>query len=414
VSIGEVTERIAKIEEGLMDCTRLAGLRVSSLEADVNHSIQVFKELTENKVAGQVLTLTPHITRMYLDAEYHLACALFYASPALFAILSAIWGVIVFVYNIVKWTIDILHIRELLIIADILKVIWPAFRDRMNAIYAKVSEFSASIGWGADGLLHLIQSAQQGINVLGGLMGKDDSWLRIKGADRVITALQAFSGGSNLIATDPGRLFDIVFGVSTRGTHTDALLWWRKTEQWIQKAADTAEDAIRKVSAAIGSLQDLENRLPAFVRENIPAAIWEGLNRADAMIDGTLLPALSRIDRTFSEVNAVLEAHRKTAASLVDQLTRPGDVLLGVDKLTDAGRLAQENIIDDVTSRKYERDAEDAEIGDGVIIAEFARIAQALEAPAPPPAYLTLEYVPGKIIPGIVLEDRETWFVGDY
>jgi len=414
VSIEEVTERIAKIEEELLGYERLCGLRVSSLESDVNHSIQVFKELTENKVAGQVLTLTPYVARMYLSAEYHLACALFYASPGLIATLLAIASVINFIYNSVKWVVDFFKIRELIMMSDILKIISPQYRRWIGEVYGKISEFSTKVGMGIDGLAHLVQACQGGISTLGGLMGKDWAWMEAAIGDQCIETAKLINQYTYMIAVNPGQFFDVCFGTLERYKQNDIKNWWTGISEWIQGATDNAEKALVKISGAIGSLQDLENRLPAFVRENIPAAIWEGLNKADAMIDGTLLPALSRIDRTFSEVNAVLEAHRQKAASLVDQLTRPGDVLLGVDKLTDAGRLAQENIIDDVTSRKYERDTDQYEVADAGIIAEFARIEEALKVPAPPPSYLTIEHVPGRKVPGIVLEDRETWFVGDF
>lgn len=414
MNLDEASGRIAKIGQELLGYERLVSLRVSSLEEDAEDLIRAFAGETENEVAGQVLTLTPYVARVYLDAEYHLSCALFYASPSLFAFLSAVWGVIVFVYEAVKTIIDIFHIKELLVIADILSVIWPEFRKRMNAIYGKISEFSATIGWGADGIMHLLQSTQQGISTLGGLLGKDDSWLEIKGADRAIDAVRRLSDNAHAIARDPGGVLDIVFKAESRWSKFETNEWWTKTFSRIHATAALASSTIIKVSGIIDDMQDLENRLPEFVRKNIPEAIWAGLDWADARIEGTLLPALARFDRTFNEVNAVLEAHRQKAASLVDQLTRPGDVLLGVDKLTEAGRLAQEDKIDDATSRKYERDTDKYELEDAGTIKEFERVAIALKVPFPPPAFLAIEDLPAREIPGIVLEDKETWFVGDF
>ncbi|GAJ06996.1 unnamed protein product, partial [marine sediment metagenome] len=230
-----------------------------------------------------------------------------------------------------------------------------------------------------------------------------------KGIDTMMPVLQYLSKASKLISTDPSYVFDIAYRIPSNITFRETRKWWREKAAWIQTAADTAEDAIIKVNDTIDDLQELENKLPAFIRDNIPQLITDKINWLDETIDDTLLPAITKIDRTFDEVNAVMEGHRQTAASLVDQLTMPGDVLLGVDKLTAAGKLGQENIIDDVASRKFNRDTEKAEEGDAVIIEEFERITKALEVPAPPPVFLSIEDMPPSKIPGIVLEEFETW-----
>jgi len=411
---GEVDKRIERLDGCIDEYVGLIESRVLTLEATAESDVRCLRITSENRIGEIEVRLVPYINSLYLSAEYHLTCALFYASPGLFAILAAVWGVIVFVYETVKWIIDILHIKELLVIADILSVIWPAFRTRMNKIYGKISEFSAQIGWGADGVMHLLQATQQGISTLGGFLGKDDSWLEIKGADRAIDAMRRLSDNAYAIERDPGGVLDIIFKAESRWTKFEISEFWQGVSLTIERAADNAINAIGKVNGAITALQDLRNTLPGFIRDNIPQQIWAGIEWVDMQIDDMILPALSRIDRTFNEVNAVLEAHRKKAESLVDQLTRPGDVLLGMDKLTEAGRLLEEDKIDDAASRKYERETDLYEEEDAGIIAEFARISEALEVPAPPPVFLAIEDMPPHMVPGIVLEDRETWFVGDF
>lgn len=414
MSPDEIDTRIDQLNECFGRVAQTIERGVLMLEATAEGGVRAFHRETENRVGSIEVSLIPYVSYQYLSAEYHLACALFYASPGLIVLLIQIFNIIVTIWRTVKVVIDFLHIKELLAIADILSVIWPEFRTRMNKIYGKISEFSAQIGWGADGLAHMIQSAQSGVNVLGGVLGEKWSWVEIKGATKVVDSMQWLSNRATAISSDPGLVLAQIFYNNNIRTFYEVSSWWEKTAAWIETAADNAEKAIMQISERIGDLQELENQLPTFVRDNIPAIILDTLDWVDTQIDGTLLPAITQINRTLSEVNAVLEAHREKAASLVELLTRPGDVLLGIDKLTAENRWAQEDKIDDAASRKYERDTDKDEEEDAGIIAEFARISEALEAPPEPPAFLAIEEMPAHLIPGIVLEDRETWFVGDY
>jgi len=339
---------------------------------------------------------------------------LFYASPSALAVFLSIASVIVTIYKAVKWFIDFFYIREILKINELMYIIWPKYREWRDNLYRSISEFSDALGLGVDGLIHLVQYGQAGLNILGGLLGKDETWMAGKGVDNMLHVLGYLSKASKLISTDPSYVFDIAYRIPSNITLRETRAWWRDTWSFIEKVSDTALDSIKKVNDIIGDLQELENKLPAFIRDNIPQSIFDSIDWLDDKIDYTLLPALTRIDGTFSEINFVLDAHRSTAIKLIEQLKNPGDILLGVDNFFGSRKELEEDKIDDVASRKYERDTDKYEVEDAGIIAEFERIADALEVPVPPPAFLSIEDMPPGEVPGIVLEDRETWFIGDY
>lgn len=410
----EVISLIEHFEANIDNYIYLNERRINQLSNDISIQLKQLKKISEYQLSVQEIAIIPYLNYLYLQIEYKTLKLYFSINPGLMAILAAVWGVITFVYEFVVWIVDILHIKELLIVADILRIVWPAFRERMDKIYGKISEFSEKIGWGVDGLVHLIQAAQGGVNVLGGMLGKGDDWLEVFRGDRAITALRAFSGGLGLVETDPGRLLDIAFRAGTTATNTESLVWWKNTSEWIQTAADNAEKAIKQVNDTIDNLQELQNNMPAFIRDSLPPGLLEGLDWIDRQIDDMILPALTRIDRTFSEVEAVLESHRKKAANLVYELTRPGDLLLGVDKLIRIEKEHQERKIDDVVSREFERASDEYEREDADIISEFARIADAVSAVIEPPAFLSIEDMPLKtvVLPGAV--EYKTWFIGDF
>ena len=410
----DVTEQIHRLDNSVAAYVSLIDGSIEQIEISIQGEISRTKQISEARIAAILPSLTSLISSIYLDAEYHLQCALWHASPSLIGILSAIWGAIVIVYEAVKWIIEFLHIKELLTLVDIMQIIWPAFREQMQKIYGYISEYSEKIGWGVDGIGHLIQACQGGLDLVGGMLGKDWSWVHFKAADRTVDICQYISDHFLQLMNEPGTLLDFLFGETLTDNHAEVWKWWDKTSKWIEGAVSTAEKAIKDVNDVLEEFQEVQNGLPAFIRDNIPGEIWDGIDWANDKIDETLLPALTKIDKTLVAVNAALEESRLKAHDLAGLIARPGDLLSRIDNLTLESRKLQEMKIDDIASRKYNEDADKYEVEDADIIAEFELIARALEAPLPEPEFMALEESTRHDIikppPGIV----ETWFVVDY
>jgi len=175
-----VINDIARLDDSFTGLVLINERFIGEVELSVTREITAFKGRVEMRVASTVPALTSLLVDLYFDAEYHIMRAYFSPNPGFFAVLAGIWGVIVAVWQGISFVIDFLKIKEILAVANILSIIWPAFREKMNAVYGKIAEFSQQIGWGADGFMHLIQAAQGGVDLLGGLLKKDANWLEIK------------------------------------------------------------------------------------------------------------------------------------------------------------------------------------------------------------------------------------------
>jgi len=154
--------------------------------------------------------------------------------------------------------------------------------------------------------------------------------------------------------------------------------------------------------------------LPAFIRNHIPASIWDGIARADSLIDNTILPKLTNIKDTIEAHNLAVGELRAHAASLREKLLYPGSILSGVDLLTDDERKRQELKIDDVASRKYNEDTDKYAEDDAEITAEIIATEKLFETEIPPLPFMSIEDIKPGVNPEIIKEPFETWFVGGY
>jgi len=351
---------------------------------------------------------------IYHSANYHYCCAMFHASPGFFAILLAIWGVFKIVYEGVKWIVDLLHVRDIIKAAEILSTIWPAFRAKMHEIFGVVSEYSQKLGMGVDGLSHMMNVATSGMNVLAGLKSESYEWLVVSGAEKSIHALETFSQYITSIETNPADLFDTVFGKENQKTRVEVNEWWCEIGDWLDITAKRALDGVKLANDAIDDLLELKNDLPKFVSDHIPSVLIDGLEWVDNQIDDTLLPAVSNINKNLELVNDLLDQYREKTSLIIDDLNRPGDLMLRMDNLEEAARKIQEERLDDATSRLFEEQTDAYEVADKDIIKELESISQLLETEVVTPAFMNIEDVPRGTLPEIVAEEHETWFVGDY
>ena len=409
-----VTTEIARLDDSFVWLVLLNERFIGEVEISVTREITAFKEREEMRVASTVPALTSLLVDLYFDAEYHIMRAYFSPNPGFFAVLAGIWGVIVAVWQGISFVIDFLKIKEILAVANILSIIWPAFREKMNAVYGKIAEFSQQIGWGADGFMHLIQAAQGGVDLLGGLLKKDANWLEIKMADKAVTALRFVTAYTDKISTDPAIFLDAVFSTSQRDNLQETKNWWYKTSLFIEAASERATKAITQIDEVIGEFQEAQNKLPAFIRDNIPSEIWDGLDWANSKIDGTLLPALSQLNKTISEVNAVMAAQREAVKGMLDELKHPGDIKARLEALTGTAREINEANLDSAAGSLFDKQTAGYEEYDAEIMDQLDSILAAMSAPIPEPVFLSLEGAIRNEIPRPAGSGVETWFVGDF
>ena len=297
---------------------------------------------------------------------------------------------------------------------DIVEALYPDYKAAMDKITNQVIEFSKAIGFGADGLSHLIQATQSGVSVLGGVLKKDEDWLRFKIAEKALDTTKLISDYAEIIQTDPGRALTEIFMTTTFYNNNEVRDWWNNTSSWIKTTSDNAIKAVKGLNDVVINLQKFENEMPAFIRDHIPAFISAGLDNINTTIASTILPTFYNINKTLSEYNAAISQQRKKASELAYELAHPGYILKGVDNLEESEKRHQEDLIDDIASRKYNEDTDKYAEDDKALINELDKTSALFEAGISSLPFMSLEdNLPGTN-PVIIKEPFETWFVDGY
>jgi len=223
-----------------------------------------------------------------------------------------------------------------------------------------------------------------------------------------------FGSMAESFSHDPTKWISDVFDTQQYMVARDVEQWWVKTSAWIEETTKWADKALTNVSGLIIEFAKFQDFLPVIVANYIPREIWDTLHRTSDFIDEEILPIITHINRTIDEVNAVMEAQRQRTASLVEQLTRPGDVLLGFENLTEAGQWDQLGKIDDVTSRKFLSDIVEYEGEETIIMRQLESVSRAVAAPTPAPSFLRLEDIIRNPVRTPGVKYYSTWQIGDY
>jgi len=411
---GDIDVHIDKLTEGANSCVLFSESQADLLKLKLKEQASLISERCDYRMGEVTALLTSYVSYVYLNTNHRIDQVVFHHSPQFFSIIIGIAMAVKEIWAGVMMVIDLLHIVDLIHIADIIAVIWPKFREVRDKFYASISGFSNAIGIGIDGLSHLMNAVKSGVGVLGGVLGKDDDWVEMKGFTKGVTALNTLSEQSVLIQQNPAALFDALTYDSDLEDRTDFWINVKSGLDSIKGVALKVWDMSSKINDFVDDLQSLQNSLPEFIRDHIPQSILDGLTWVDTTIDQTILPAITNINDTLNEVNAVIEAQQKKASELADRLAHPGDVMLSVDQLTETTKKDQEKKIDDVTSRVFEREADEVTRTDSALIKALASIKQLSLLDIPDTEFSGLEDY-GR--PGILWDAAEKvdgWFVGDF
>lgn len=408
-------EQSVKSIEGLTDqFVSLTGGRIDQVNEALDHDIYTLELSIRLRVAGIEAILIPALTIVYQSAVYHTLRAYWHASPSLLAILAAIWAVVLVIWQIIKIIIWVVDLIKTLHLDDLLAEYWPAFEEARTKFRQWVGELSEAIGWGVDGLLHLLHATQGFTDVLGGLMGKTYTWMDAEWMVKTGNVLDKVSFYSNQITERPGEIMEILFQGEMRDSFHLSSTFGDDLMDKIRDGAISGTRALSDLRDVADELASIQEGMPDLIRQHIPPGIFDSLEEFSDVIDNQILPRIAQVERYVDLLDSIFDSHALRLGELANKLAHPGTNLLTIDDLPSYARDAEEWAIDNVASRKF-GDLADAERyameGD---LAAFAIIDAAATAPLPPPEFMTIELPQRAALHGIVAEPHETWFIGGY
>jgi len=343
------------------------------------------------------------------NAQFHILRAYHHASPSLWLFLVGIYEFVVKVVEIITVINTIMLVVTGEKLAYWLDQLIPGFQAAWDDIMNKISAFSAALGWGVDGVQHLLNATHASADIWGTVTGKDLDSVKMEKFKRTEILLDSYSKYLHAWQANPGQQ------IAKYAEAASSRMYWSGYDA-IHNITDKVGvfgEKVETVLTSVGTITDellsLRNDMPEFIAENIPTGIWDSLEKADTVINDRILPALTTITDRIDDLDAVLDAYQAKAAEIADRLAHPGDLLAEIDKLPDYARQNQLVKIDGVTSMLMKESNEAAVAALAGDLSEFGIIAASLENPPAPLPFMTLE-LPGRS-PGITPEPYETWIL---
>lgn len=384
---------------------------IAFLNQDIINQGRVISQTLEVQVSEHEIFIIRTVTCLQTNATYHILRTLYHASPSLIAILLVIWGVIKFIWDVIKIVIDIINIIQALHVDDLMYKLWPWYAEQIDKIRAFITDVSEALGWGVDGLMHLLNATTGAVGIYGGLTGKSEDWFKMQSFVKMESTLKTLETFTTIGYKDPSTLLAMIFEVEERDTLGWLGNWSGDNLDKIISVTTMAEKALRDAGDIGNELLAIRVNMPSIIAQNIPASIWSGLESFNNVIYDDILPTVSAINNKLEEANRLIDMYSDQLSNVARKLLKPGDLLLGVDNLIDPVRVLQEQAIDDVASREFQRIADENRAAISGDLDEFDRIDEALSAPTPPPVFMTIEDPKRRAILGIVYEPGETWFL---
>lgn len=411
-------ERIQKAIASTTEAVNGYVRTVDSYTDDLRPAIRFEARQLRDEVDIKIASCEAHIIRLTgiisQNANYHIISAYFHASPGL-------WAIIIGILEVVKIVLDwISIINDLLVaITDQNLLYWlnkliPGFENAWNSILHKISTISQKLGWGVDGISHLLNAFNIGTDAWGAITGKSDIGVRTEKMTKTQSFLNSLSGRLEEWENVPGIMFNDLINSVPSLNNFQSHMEMHNIQLNLGKLGHDARGFLTSISDITSELGALREDMPSFIADHIPQGLWDGIDRVQKTIDEGILPVLTDVMDRIAEVNAVLESYRERAEALAESLNNPGDLLERIEALSEQARLIQAGKLDKYSGEMMNKKTGDVAAGFETEDRILDALHELMSVPIPEPSFLALELAPGSTHPEITVEPHETWFAGDY
>lgn len=399
--------------EGIID---RYGVKLDIYTQGIRPEIRSIGKELQDEVTLNVTSSEVYIIRvtgvLTANAEYHLTRAYFRTSPGIIAI---ILGIIDIIGEVIRWISIVNDIIVALTgenIAHWLNYLIPGFEEAWERMMIRISNLSSALGWGVDGVGHLLNAVNLGGETWCMIRGKPKDTFKLEKVNRLQSLLGDMGSKLDEWENVPGKFIDWIVEHTNRGAYWEGSKmfrdWGNKITQW----SDQTIQIFSNISSIASELSALQDNMPDLIARNIPQVVWDSLERVQNVIDDSILPVVNDIMDRVDEVNQVLDDYRERAEAIAESLNRPGDILERINNLSEQLKQEQLEKVESAANSLFEKANTDEYNEKAVEFANLGSIIEVLQSAPRPLPFMQYE-LPGRS-PGIVAEYQETWFVGDY
>lgn len=310
--------------------------------------------------------------------------------------------------------LDRIHFDTIMRINKLAEIVSRDYRDMMSKVYREISDFSNAIGFGPYGLAVFIENARQVVLDTSAMAGHRYDIGQVYWVADLQKLLRRISITSSLIAKDPTLLF----------SHFDEIIRKKRINEqaeigrWLRLDIDNIINRADIVVLALGTvtqdLRTLTQDLPSSIRDAIGPMIEGVLDPFDDWKRDIYDPYRDDVKRFQDALGVRAHNLEQFTVHIADRLKKPGDLVQGVDLLPVDEKKRQEDLISDVASRTFGREAEGVSSYVGARASELSAVERLLRATPTPAAWLTLEPPEVLGLSAARMSPHKTWFPGDY
>lgn len=340
---------------------------------------------------------------------------------AAFAIGSFIYNVGEIIYDIFKKVntavttlLDVIHFDTIMRLNDIAVIVSSDYRDLMNKVYTEISEFSSSVGFGAQGIALLLENTRKIVLDVSAMSGHRYDLANVVWLGELNRILTTVSTQSRAIARNPVMLFEIMRDQVEKRRYQQVEDKFSKTFFDLANIITRADYIVQGVTLVRTDLTKLVDDLPQSIRDEVKPMLDGILDPFDNWIQSSYEPYRNYFEIAIVSLGQSREDQITINEDVIKRLLHPGDLIAGIDGLSEDERIDQENKIGDVAGRSFNREMQPISNYIGEQNSEMRRITAALKVELPPPVWFkgelqgTIDKRPVQIASG------ENWFKGDY
>jgi len=393
----------------------VGGEQSARRDADnLTSELEVYLEGYIHTLTLQVDKLTAGVQDIYLMAELYYTRAAFHNQTGFIALFANIIACIKWFGKVLTSIATAMQIIKEIGLHDWLYDNWGRYREVVDQVSAKLSQYSDALGWGVHGVQAILHISQSGNNILGAALGKDEGMLELEFFDKIGPYMESLDSYIRQGGQNAGLWIEAIANLGQTGIFGDMKWEFGKWKRGLDIAIERTLVITDEMTNITGELLGLQEGMPEFIRQHIPQSIWTAIGQADSYLNNKILPGLERLDSTVKVLNDRLEDHNNKLSDLAQRLTRPGLIFAELDGQPDHIREHDEGIIGDVASRELDRQVDETLEGMYGDLQAFDKISEALSAPTPQPSFMNLEGPGAKQFGEITAEPQETWMVGGY
>jgi len=307
-----------------------------------------------------------------------------------------------------------IHFSAIMAVNNIALLVSPDWRNFMAGLYGRIAQVSASLGLDAQYMSLALRNVRALVLDASTTIGQSYDLAEVSWVNSLTTFFQTTSKTFSKYKNNAAAFFQDIDDYFVK----PAMDVKSKSQQIIISTIDNTvklvDSTVKNVVKVKDDLQRTINQAPPIIRKMIKEDLDEALKPLNAWVTDIYDPTVKALSGLIDNLKVKQDETKANMSDVVDQLTRPGDLLKGADKLTPERQQDQLNKISEVATRNWRLNAS-AMTGVITPVREHLQgIADVLKLPVASNPWYVPELPPGKPFNQTEMELRKTWYVGDY